>query len=168
MKTLKPLFALLLLAGFLTACEDNPVDDHEEHALRDAYRVVLMMNGADIVIVEDNALAGGNPGYITVDEGDESPLISVEAFTEDGDEIHLDELGDEYSLRAEELDPAIAEFEQHDGERWSFHIHGESADTTQIELNFMHGEGDDEHADVTTPLIDVIVVAPEGDDAAGQ
>ena len=165
MKTIKSLFALFLLAGFLTACEDNPVeDDHDEHALSDVHRLVLMMNGAEIVIIEDNALAGGDPGYIAVDAGEESPLISLEAFAEDGDEIHLDELGDEYSLQAEDLDEAIAEFEQHDGERWSFHIHGESADTTQLELNLLH----DDHADFTTPLIDVIVAAPEGDDAAGQ
>ena len=165
MKTLKPFFALLLLAGFLAACEDNPVEDeHGEHALADTYRLVLTMNGADIVIVEDAALAGGDPGYITVNEGVESSLISLEAFAEDGDEIHLDELSDEYSLQAEGLDAAIAEFEQHDGERWSFHIHGESADTTQLRLNLMH----DDHADYKSPLIDVIVVAPEGDDAAGQ
>lgn len=157
MKSLSRILALALVASAFAACDSNPIedDDGHEHRLTDIHRLELVMNGTAIVVVEDNDLAGGNPGRIVVEEGEETPLISLEAFDEDGDEIHLDELSDEYSLSYDEgqLDEEVAEFEQHEEERWSFHIRGNQSGTAVLQLELMHIN----HPDFTTPAITVEV-----------
>lgn len=159
MKTLFRIFVIALIAGAFAACDSNPIedDDDHEHTLSDIYRLELVMNGQEIVVIEENELTGGDPGRIVVEEGEETPLISLEAFDEDGDEIHLDELDDEYFLEAGIEDETIAEFEQHEEDgRWAFHIHGRAAGATTLELDLMHNP-DNPHSDYTTPEIPVEV-----------
>lgn len=158
MKTLSRILVIALIAGAFAACDSNPIEDDNdhEHTLADIYRLELIMNGEEVVVIEGADLADGYDNEISIDEGEETPLISLEAFDEDGDEIHLDELGDEYSLSYDEdkLDEDIAEFEQHEEDgRWSFHLRGNQPGTTPLELQLMHGD----HSDFTTPEIPVEV-----------
>lgn len=159
MKILSRILVVTLIAGALAACDSNPIEDNDdhEHTLSDIYRLELIMNGEEIVVIEGADLADGYDNEIHVLEGEETPLISLEAFDEDGDEIHLDDLDDEYFLMAEIADETVAEFEQHEEDgRWAFHIHGESQGTTTLELELMHNP-DNPHSDYTTPEIPVEV-----------
>lgn len=167
MKTLKHITFALLVAVLFAACGDNPVDQGEEeeeheHALSDINRLELVLNGAEVVVIEDNQFPGGVPDTLHVPAGGETALITLEAMTEDGDEIHLDELGDEYSLAFSFSEPEVAEVEQHEGERWSFHLHGhgEVGEETDLVLDFLHID----HADFTTPAIPIELVEGDGDD----
>ena len=147
--------ATILVATFttlalLTGC-DNPAsdDDHDEH--EHAEGAVLKMNGAEIVRIEDGQVQSGQ---IEVNEGEETPLISIYFLAEDGDEFQPDE--PDYSLRCDQIDGSVAEVEQHDQDgKWSFHLHGVSAGNTTVRFQLWH-DGEN-HSDYNTPEIDVVV-----------
>lgn len=162
MHTLKGVIAILVVGLLFAGCDNFLTDESEEdhqHTLSEIHRLALVMNGSEIVVIEENELSGGDPGEIVVEAGSESPLITLEATDDHGNEIHLDELEDHYSLsyNASKLDGDVAAFEQHEDERWSFHVHGRSAGSTQLELQFMH----DDHADFKTPDIPVTIRASD-------
>lgn len=142
---------LLLVAALFTfsACDSNSVDDHEdEHA--DAEGLVLRASGQQIVEVKEGVVTGS----ITVQAGDETPLIVVEFRDHDGNEVHTEDLGSEFSLGYRFGDSSIAGWEQHEGENWEFHVLGLAEGTTTLELELLHGD----HADFRTPTITVEVV----------
>ena len=157
---MKPIYlkvpvALLLavLTLTLTTGCNNPAssdaDDNHEH--EHAVGAVLMMNGGEIVRIEEGVVQSGN---IEVAEGEETSLITIYFLDEDGDEFQPDE--PDYSLRWDQIDESIAEIEQHsqDG-KWGFHIHGLASDSTNVRFRLWHnGES---HSDYETPEIDVIV-----------
>lgn len=140
---------LVLAVLFLAACDSNSVDDHDdEHG--DAEGLVLRANGQQIVEVKE----GVATGKITVQAGDESPLIIVEFQDHDGHEVHAEDLGAEFSLGHSFGDTSIAGWEQHEGEKWEFHVLGLSEGTTTLELELLHND----HADFRTPAITVEVI----------
>ena len=151
--------ALCLLAATLTlsAC-DNPVDDdHDDHA--EVHGLLLELNGVEVYrVLEGQVTCAQTPCGITVVEGEETALISVEFLAEDGDHIHGEDLDEAFGLGYEIADPSVAEFEQHDEDgKWRFHIHGEQAGETRMQLQLLHNN----HADFTTPPLesaDAIVV----------
>ena len=150
MKALRILSVLFLAGAFLTACDDNPVDEDDDHDHAEVEGLVLIMNGATLVTVEDGEVSG----HIHLAPGEESDLIRVEFMDGDGDEIHDEDLGDEFSLGHDIEDESIAEFEQHDEDgRWAFHIHAEAAGETDLTLMLMHND----HADFRTPAIEIHV-----------
>ncbi len=123
--------------------------------MTDIHRLELVLNGEPVIILEARQFIGGND-TLFVTEGEETALIHIETFAEDGDEIHLEELGDEYSLSyGPELDEGIASFEQHADERWAFRLHGESEGVAQLSLWFLHID----HAHYKTTGIPVQVSA---------
>jgi hypothetical protein len=139
---------LLLVTGLFAACSNSTgSDDEEEHSEPAGF--VLKMNGADVV----TQLPGGTvTGEFELEPGDETALITIFFYDEDGDEFQPDE--PEYSLGAEFEDAGIAEFEQHaeDG-KWSFHIHAEAEGITDMTLMLMHNG----HSDFNTQGIHVHV-----------
>ena len=163
MKTLKHFTFALLVAVTFAACDDNPVDDdHDhEHRMADVHQLELVLNGEEVIVIEENQFPGGVPDTLHVPAGGETALITLHAETEDGDHIHFDELGDEYSLVFSFSEDEVAEVEQHEGERWSFHLHGHGAvgEQTNLVLDFMHND----HADFTTPAIPIELVEGDGD-----
>ena len=145
--TLLITFAAILITA--SAC-NNPASSEEEHH-EEPVGAVLMMNGAEIVRIEEGIVQSGQ---IEVNAGEETTLISIYFLADDGDEFQPDE--PEFSLRWKDIDTSIADVEQHaeDG-KWSFHIHGEASGNTSVVLQLWH-EGED-HSDFNTPAIPVVV-----------
>jgi hypothetical protein len=145
-------FVATLAVGLLLSGCNNPAssdDDHGEH--EHAEGAVLKMNGAEIVRIENGQVQSGQ---IEVDEGEETPLVTIYFLSEDGDEFQPDD--PEYSLRWDKIDEAIAEVEQHDEDgKWEFHIHGLSSGNTTVRFRLWHES--ENHSDFDTPEIDVIV-----------
>ena len=143
------LYKKAVLGTFVfSACSNSTSsNDEEEHA--DAEGFVLTMNGADLV----TQLPGGTiSGEIELEPGEETDLISIYFFDDDGDRFQPDE--PEFSLGFEFEDEGIAEFEQHEEDgKWSFHIHAEAEGITDLKLKLMHGG----HSDFTTQDIHVHV-----------
>lgn len=143
------LIALTFAATLLLAGCNNPAsndDDHEEHS--EPYSMEFIMNGESIVTYN----SGDVSGHFNVDEGQETSLITAKFFDEDGNEIHGEDLDDEYSLVWKIANTDHANIEQHDEDgRWSFHIMGKQAGATAVQFLLQHG---DNHADFETPAVD--------------
>ena len=139
-------FFSLLCSLTLLSCDDNPVED-DDHDHAPAEGLVLEMNGTALVTVHEGQVTG----TITVAAGEKTDHITVEFTDHDGQHIHTDELGSEFSLGWTIADEAVAEFE-HEG-RWGLHIHGLTAGNTTLEIRLNHGE----HADFRTPAIPIQV-----------
>ncbi len=138
--------AVFLIAGCSNPASDD--DDHEEHS--EPHRIEFVMNGETIVTYSD----GDVSGHFDVEEEHETSLITAEFYDEDGDEIHDEDLGDEYSLAWEIANTDHADIEQHDEDgRWSFHIVGKAAGETTVEFQLMHGD----HSDFSTDPIEIHV-----------
>lgn len=157
------LFALMAWVAITLAAAgcSNPVDEeheheHEhEHALSEVHRLEIVSNNSSVVVIEDASFADGDPDTLFVQMGDAPLLHSLEATLEDGDELHLDELDDEYRLgyNTELLDAEIATFDDGGDARWSFHLEGVTAGATVLQLELLHLD----HADYRTPEIPVVV-----------
>ena len=139
---------LLLLAGCDNPSSNDEDDDHGEHS--EPYSMEFIMNGDTIVSYID----GDVSGHFDVEEEHETSLITAKFYDEDGDEIHGEDLGDEYSLGWEIANSDHADIEQHDEDgRWSFHIVGKTAGETTAEFKLMHGD----HSDFSTDAIEIHV-----------
>lgn len=142
------LLAFAISMTMLLAGCDNPAgdDDHDEHA--EPRGLQLVMNG-DVIWNYLNGEASDD--HIDLEAGSETDLITIEWLDQDGDEIHAEDLDDEFGLGWEIANEDIASVEQHseDGP-WSFHLHGESAGETTMQIMLMHGD----HADFSTPGVD--------------
>lgn len=137
-----------LLLSLMAGCDGNPVDD-DDHDHAEVEGLALILNGVEIYRVLEGVVSC-TPATcgVTVAEGQETALITVEFLDHDGDEIHADDLDDDFSLGHVIADASIAEFEQHAGDgKWSFHVHGEAAGQTRMQLQLLHVG----HADFTTP-----------------
>lgn len=150
-KRFSALFVLTLFSILLLNACGNPVsdDDEEEHA--DPVAAELEMNGEVIATYEN----GDIEGEIEVPEGEETSLITIYFLDDDGDRIDLDHES-ELSLDWEVDDDEIAEVEQHEEDgQWSFHIHGESAGSTDVIFSIYH----DGHSDFDTGAFPIEVLA---------
>ena len=151
MKRIAQAWMLFILLVGLAACADNPVQDEHSHA--DIAGLALEMDGQEIVVVANAQVTGS----IMVPVGEETAEITVEWRDPDGNHFHDEDLDAELSLGHANNDESIATFEQHaGGSRWTFHIHGESAGATSIELQLFNVD----HIDFRTPSIPIEVVQP--------
>ena len=145
------IFALLLSLAVLTTGCDNPAgsdDDHEEHT--DPVGLELIMNGETVLEYFDGEVTG----HMHVDEGGETALITVHFLNEEKEQIHGEDLGDEYNLVWNIENENVLDVEQHDEDgKWSFHIHGEAQGNTSVVLQLFH----DGHSDFDTLPIPVVV-----------
>lgn len=145
--------AMLVLPAVLTiaACDSNPVDDHDDDHAAGVEGLTVMMNGAEVwrVLEGEVTCADAHCGFV-IAVGEETPLITVEFLSHEGEEIHSEDLGAGFTLGHALAQEGIVEFEQHAGDgKWSFHLHGESAGTTAFQLRLLHNG----HADFTTPPV---------------
>lgn len=142
------LYSLIFAAALLIGC-NNPAsndDDHEEHS--DPDRMEFIIDGESIASYTYSN--DSTEGHFDLQEGAETS-VTVEFFAEDGDEIHGEDLDEEYSLAWEIANPDIANIEQHDEDgRWSFHVAGKTSGETTVQFKLMHGN----HADFRTPGVD--------------
>lgn len=132
--------AVILLAG----C-DNPAsndDDHDGHS--DPHGVRFIMN--DEVLL--TYMEGDATGQFEVGKDRETAIITAEFLDEDGDEIHGEDLDDEFTLGWEIGNTDLVGIAQHEDDgRWDFRVVGKSAGETTVQFKLMHGE----HADFQTP-----------------
>lgn len=140
-------FVTIALLVITSACSNSTSSDDHEHADAEGFR--LKMNG-DLIVEQ---LPGEDlTGMIELTSGEESDLIHVWFLDDDGHEFQPED--DEYSLGYQFTEDGIVEFEQHDGEKWEFHLHAEDVeDHTELTLKLLHGS----HSDFTTQEIHVHV-----------
>lgn len=149
-----------VISTLLISCTNPASDDeHDEHTIPVGMKMV--MNGEVILTYFDEQVTG----QLQVDEGDETPLITVYFLNEEEERIHDEDLGTEYSLDWNIENTDIIDVEQRDEDgRWSFHLVGKSAGVTNIQFILMHGS----HDDLVTPgleqeeAIQAEVVSPQG------
>lgn len=141
------LIALTFATTLLFAGCNNPAsnDDHEEHADPDA--IEFLINGD--LVASYTFSSDTTEGYFDIPAGNETQLITAEFKDENGNEIHGEDLDDEYSLNWEVANTDIAEVVQTDSDgRWEFRIAGKTAGETTVQFMLMHG---DDHQDFETP-----------------
>lgn len=142
------LYSVAILALFISCANSVSSDKHDDHK---AAGFKLTMNGQTVIEQLPN---GTLTGSFSLNEGEETPLISIQFIAEDGDTFTPE--GNEYSLKSTFSVDTIAEFEQHseDG-AWSFHIHGKKAGSTNMTLQLFHND----HSDFNTQPISIQVNA---------
>lgn len=143
----------LLLGGILTACDSNPVDDDHDHHAEEVEGLRLVAGQLTMVTYD-----GATEDTIFVAIGAETELITVEFLDGDGDEVHADELSDEFSLGYDFGDVDVAAFEQDDEDgRWRFRLRGLQSGSTTMDLHLMHLD----HEDFTAFDLPVVVTEVE-------
>ncbi len=140
--------SVFVILGGLTACSNPAEDDedHDEHA-EEIEGVALVLGDDEVVEVLD----AGVTGSLSVEEGETTGEITVEFLDHDGEEVHAEDLDDEFSLGVEVQGDEIVTVAY--PERWTFTLHGDEAGDTAIRVQLLH----DGHADFTTPDIPVKV-----------
>ncbi|WP_445666240.1 hypothetical protein [Fodinibius sp. AD559] len=133
---------VILFAGCNNLASND--DDHEEHTEPDT--IEFLINGD--VIVSYTYSSKITEGQFNVTVGEQTPLITAEFKDEDGNEVHDEDLRDEYSLDWEIANADIAEVVQTDSDgRWQFHITGKAAGETAVKFTLDHNG----HPDFQTP-----------------
>ncbi len=130
---------------FFAGCS-NPAsnDDHEEHS--DPDTVEFLINGD--VIVSYTYSNETTEGQFNVTIGEQTPLITAEFKDADGNEIHAEDLDDEYSLIWNIANTDIAEVVHSNSDgRWEFRITGKAAGETAVKFTLDHNG----HPDFQTP-----------------
>ncbi|WP_372638981.1 hypothetical protein [Fodinibius sp.] len=140
---------LLLLALFstllFTACGDNPAGgDDDEHT--DPHGLELVHNGEVIFeYVEGEGVTEHTPMHFRV--GEEYPF-EVHFLAENGDYIHVEDLGDGYSLGwVIENENVLDIIQQEEDAEWNFHLAAITEGESKVQFRLMHG---DDHADFQT------------------
>lgn len=145
--------SILALTGVLAlgACDDDPVDNDDEH--QEPVGLVISNGGTDLVTVNGTTVTGS----LTVDAATETAHLDVEFLDDNGNRFTPDE-SDEW-LRVSIADPSVAEWEQDEPGEFGGHLHGEAAGTTSAIFDLMHGavNSSSAHADYTSPTIPIVV-----------
>lgn len=140
-----PLAVLSLL--FLSACSSNPADhddDHDEHA--EAHGVQLVHGGAVLYqVLEGQVSCDAAPCGVQLAVGQQLNDIEVAFFDEDGDELHGEDLGSEFTMTFTLANGSIAAVVAAD--RFGLNMTGSTVGTTAMQVVLNH----DGHADLTTP-----------------
>lgn len=142
----------------LFGCDSNPVDDDHDGDHADAHGFSLLVGQAEVYRVLEGAVTcDADPCGIDVGVG-QTVVVETGFLAEDGDEVHAEDLGAEYTLAGETADTGVARFTRTaaDG-RFGFRIEGVAAGTTRLQLRLLHND----HADLTTPPLtdaDAIIV----------
>ncbi len=137
---------LLLLTLFstllFTACSDNPAGDNEDHHA-DPHGLELVHDGEVIFeyTLDDGVTEHSHLHYHVGEEY----LFEVHFLDEEGDHIHAEDLGEEYSLGWDIENEDILEIHQHDEDgRWNFHLEGIAEGASKVQFLLMHGADHDD------------------------
>ena len=138
-----------LVAALAAGC-DNPVrgEPHEEEVAG----VSIRQGTTEVARYFDGAVTGALP---TTAAGAHSATLTVVFLDEEGHALDLSGESDHY-LRARSANTAVADFEV---SGWGGQVHGESAGSTTIIFDLMHGTPPSGHADFSTLGIPVTVTA---------
>ena len=147
-----PLILFLIVSSVIwSGCDDNPADHDDDHDHGDHAEVEFLQLVMDDVIIYNHNTETGEVSCeigacgVRVAPGERTALISVQLLNDEGAEVHLEDLGEEFSLEHEIDDGAVASLEWEDLS--SFYIRGENAGATRMQLRLMHGD----HEDLITP-----------------
>lgn len=141
-----PVSVLAALALVLAACEST-TEPEEEHYEPEG--VELVMGGQVIASYDGETQSWGN-AHLDIEEGEETPHITVRFVDHNGDPIPLE---DDTYLEVDIGDPEIAGWEQDTPGEFGGHLHGIEAGETGASFKLMHGAIGQGHADfVTTPV----------------
>lgn len=141
----RPLLLLTLFGTLLfTACDDNPASGgKEEHA--DPKGLELVHDGDVIYKYFDRDLTEPTHKHFLVGK---EYLFEVHFLDEEGDHIHDEDLGEEYSLNWNIENENILEIHQYEEDgRWNFHLKGLAEGGSKVQFHLMHGGN---HADFQT------------------
>ncbi len=139
-----PFAVLAALALALAACEST--EPEEEHYEPEGVELVM---GGQVIASYDGETQRWT-GELEVDEGEETPHITVRFVDHDGDAIPME---DDTYLEVDIEDTSIAEWEQDTPGEFGGHLHGHEAGETDVTFMLMHGAIGSGHADfVTTPV----------------
>ncbi|MYJ40482.1 MAG: hypothetical protein F4068_16940, partial [Gemmatimonadetes bacterium] len=126
-----PIAVLAAFALVLAACESS-TEPEEEHYEPEGLELVM---GGQVIASYDGDTQSWT-GELEVDEGEETPHISVRFVDHDGDPIQL---GDDTYLEVAIEDESIAEFEQDTPGEFGGHLHGHMEGETDVTFMLMHG-----------------------------
>jgi hypothetical protein len=146
-----PVLALTLVGGLALAGCGDYVTGVDEHG--DAAGVELVMNG--VVVATFSFASNTWTGEMEVQEGEETPHISVDFVDADGDVIVYDA---DFYLDVDVEDELVAEFEQDTPGEFAGHLHGVSVGETDVTFSLMHGTIGSGHADLVTAPVPANVV----------
>ncbi|MGB0651495.1 MAG: hypothetical protein ACPG8N_07060 [Rhodothermales bacterium] len=150
--TLRKSSLAFFLAAFvvLAGCDDNPADhddhDHDDHAEAEGIQII---DGSTVLyqVLEGAVTCDAAPCGITVAAGQTLNALEVAFIDHDGDEIHAEDLDDEFSLGFSVVNPAVAIVEQNG--RFGLNVRGVIAGSTAMQVQLNH----DGHADLTSPPV---------------
>lgn len=144
--------SVIALAGgavLLSAGCDNPVEgDGHDHA-EDVVGAVLSTPAGEVARSE----GGLSDDTLWVPLGGTTDTITIEFLAGDGDEVHVEDLQEDFELGWTVGDADIVGFDQQGD--WSFTLEGLTADTTTLSIQLLHLP--QRHNDFTTADIDVVV-----------
>ncbi len=135
----------LFLIFFISACEENPVEE-EEHT--DPVGLIVSDGGVEIVRVDRSTVTG----TFDVTAGVLSPHYDLEFLDEDGDTFIPDD--PDFSPEAIIADPEVVEVVRDEPHDWNFHLRGLKEGTTTVRLGIAHGG----HSDYLSPEITIVVM----------
>lgn len=135
----KKIATFTFLLSFLIAGCSNPAsnddDDHSHDEHPEPHSVVFIMNGEPVVTYSGGTVTGQ---FNTVSESQTS-IITAEFYDEEGNEIHIDELDEEYFLDWIVDHTEYADIERSGKQdRWSFYINGKTAGETTVQFFMQH------------------------------
>lgn len=144
-----PVAFTLAIFVFLAGCDSNPADhdddhEHDEHAEAEGIQIV---NGSAVLYqaLEGEISCDSAPCGITVAAGQALNGLEVAFVDHDGDEVHSEDLGDEFSMSFSVSSPGNVVVEQNG--RFGLNVRGVVAGTSRLQVQLNH----DGHADLTSP-----------------
>ncbi len=140
------LYWLLLLVIILIACS-NPSSNSEN---REFTGTILKMSGQEVVRTEDGQVTG----VLSVNEGEESTLITIYFLDEQGQQFHPSAPDFKLDWQISDIDILGINQETSDG-KWGFHLNGIAQGTTNVSFSVWHTS--EEQYELQTPSIPVQV-----------
>jgi hypothetical protein len=140
--------ALLLPALFLTACSDNPADHDDDHDHAEAEGLQILQGSTVLYqVLEGEVTCDTAPCGIQVAVGQSLNGLEVAFIDHDGDEIHAEDLSDEFSMSFNVVSPGLVVVEPNG--RFGLNVRGVVAGSTRMQVLLNH----DGHADLTSPPV---------------
>ena len=134
---------------FLGGCTSNPADhgdDHDQHA--EAHGIQLVHQGRVLYqVLDGNVTCDAAPCGVRLQTGQSLTNVEVAFLDDKGNEIHAEDLSNEFTMAFSIVNPGFAVVEQ--AGRFGLTFTGVVPGTTRMQVILNH----DGHADLTTPPV---------------